>query len=227
MSSRQNLSSVAGQEFHVSYSGLEQASPHQVLRQFLDRHDRLIDQVTADAGQPKACVKGCAYCCHFKVVADAVEVFALLDYVTENLDEQQIDHILRVARDNVRQAQPLSHHQQLIINQQCPFLVDQVCLVYPARTIKCRNFHATDNSSCRASYENPEDLSILNPSIVDLYIAATGSSDGFMAALHTAGYDDRIYDLNGAFIEAFDDASCRRRYDKGRRAFSQAKYDND
>jgi Fe-S-cluster containining protein len=161
------------------------------------------------------------------VVADAVEVFAMVDYVRENLHQQQVSRILQLAKKNVRQARPLSHFQQLTINQQCPFLLDETCLVYPARTIKCRNFHATDSSSCRASFENPQDLSILNPSITALYIAATGSSDGFTAALHTSGYDDRIYDLNGAFIEAFEDPACRRRYDKGKRAFSQAKYDND
>lgn len=219
--------SIARQEFEASYSELMDSSPHVVLRKFMIRHDQLIEQVTADSFQEQACVKGCAYCCHFKVVADAVEIFSIVEYVRSNLDSQQINQIMQAAKRNVEETKHLNHEEQSTINQKCPLLVDESCVVYPVRSIKCRNFHATDNSSCRASYENPKDLTILNQSIEELYIAATGSSDGFMAALHTCGYDDRIYDLNGAFIEAFEDADCRRRYDAGKRAFKTVKYDND
>lgn len=225
--SRQLRRSLASREFDTSYAQLLESSPHVVLRRFLTRHDHLVEQVTADSAEQKACARGCASCCHFKVVADAVEVFAMVDYVREHLQPQQIDRIIGTAKKNVQQARPLSHRQQLIINQPCPFLLDDSCLVYPLRTIKCRNFHATDSSSCRASYERPDDLSILNPSITQLYIAATSSSDGFLAALHTCGYDDHIYDLNGAFVEAFEDPACRHRYDRGKRAFRSAKHDND
>lgn len=225
--SKQIRPSVASQEFETSYSELMDLSAHTVLSNFLARHDSLIDEVTAESSQTKACVKGCAYCCHFKVVADAAEVFSVVEYVKTHMNTEQIQQILESAKQNVEEARHLSHEEQSTINQKCPLLVDNACVVYPVRSIKCRNFHATDDSSCRASYENPKDLSILNESILELYIAATGSGDGFMAALHTYGYDDRIYDLNGAFIEAYDNPLCKRRYDAGKRAFTTAKYDND
>ncbi len=193
---------------------------------FHARHDQLIEEVTESSQQTKACVKACAFCCYFKVVADAVEVFSMVEYVKSRLDQQQIDNIIQSAKRNVEEAKDLSHEEQATINQKCPMLVNNECVVYPVRSIKCRNFHATDNSSCRASYENPKDLTILNNNIPDLYIAATGSGDGFLRALHTHGYDDRIYDLNAAFIEAMENPDCKRRYHAKKRAFMTAKYNN-
>jgi len=219
--------SLASQEFQTSYTELMSLSPHEVLRHFHLRHDQLIEKVSAESSQSKACAKGCAYCCHFKVVADAVEIFSMVDYVKTTLSAEQIEQIMQSAKQNVQEAKHLTHEQHATINQKCPLLMDSACVVYPVRSIKCRNFHATDNSGCQASYENPKDLSILNDSIPQLYVAATGSGDGFMAALHTAGYDDRLYDFNAAFIEAMEDPACQRRYDAGKRAFVTARYDND
>ena len=170
---------------------------------------------------------GCGYCCYLKVVADALEVFAMVDYVKAELSPQQVDQVLQSARQNVDEARGLSHEQQATINQRCPLLLDNACAIYPVRSIKCRNYHSMDTASCRASYENPHDLSILNNSIPALYVAATGSANGFMAALHTQGFDDRIYDFNAAFIEAMESADCKRRYDSKRRAFTQARFNND
>ncbi|MFW2372980.1 MAG: hypothetical protein ACN4GM_07645 [Gammaproteobacteria bacterium] len=218
--------SVASQEFEISYSDLMTLSSHAALTNFYARHDRRIEQITAGTNQPKACTKGCSYCCHFKVIADAVEIFSMVEYIKSELDLQQIEEIIESAKQNMEQAKALNHEEQATINQKCPLLIDNVCLVYPARSIKCRNFHATDTNNCRASYENPKDLTILNNNIPDLYIAATGSSDGFMAALHAQGYDDRIYDLGSALIEALENTDCKRRYDAGKRAFTKARYNN-
>ena len=200
-------------------------TPQVALRNFFNRHEQLIEQVTTKSAQSKACVKGCSYCCHFKVIADAVEIFAMVDYVKSHLDEGQVKEIIQSAKYNIEQAKELSHEQQATINQKCPLLVDDVCVAYPVRSIKCRNFHAVENSGCRTSFENPADLSIINYSIAELYIAATGSGDGFMAALHAQGYDDRIYDMNSAFIEAFEQPECRKRYHNRGRAFTMSKFE--
>lgn len=212
--------------FDTAYAELMELSPHEALVNFHQRHDQLIQQVTEDSKQAKACVKGCSYCCHFKVIAYAVEIFTMVDYVKSNLKEVQIKQILKSAKKNIEEAKNLTNEQQLLINQKCPLLVDDVCVVYPVRSIKCRNFHAVESSGCKTSYENPEDLTIINDSIPELYIAATGSGDGFMSALHTQGYDDRIYDLNSAFIEAFDQPACKKRYDAMERAFTTSKYED-
>ncbi|MCW9012426.1 MAG: YkgJ family cysteine cluster protein [Gammaproteobacteria bacterium] len=218
--------SAVSQAFETSYSELMDCSPHEALIAFHARHDRLIEQVVAQSDQTRACEKECNYCCYFKVVVDAVEVFAMVDFVKAELDEQLIEQIIQSAKRNIEEAKNLSHEEHATINQQCPLLVDNACAIYPVRSIKCRNFHAIDDSSCRASYENPRDLTILNNHIPALYVAATGSSDGFMAALHTHGYDDRIYDFNAAFIEAMENPDCKRRYDTKKRAFTTVKYNN-
>lgn len=219
--------SAASQEFEISYSELMAISPHTALGNFHARHEKLIAQVTDHSDLTSACSEGCAYCCHFKVVADAVEIFAMVDYVKLNMEQKQIDEIIQSAKCNVEEAKNLNHEEHSTINQKCPLLADNACVVYPVRSIKCRNFHATDNRSCRASYENPKDLTIINNSIPELYIAATGSGDGFMAALHAHGYDDRIYDFNAAFIEAIENPDCKRKYNAKKRAFTTAKYNND
>lgn len=218
--------SIASQEYAISYAELMDLSPHRALLRFHQRHDRHIEQATADSMQSKACFEGCTYCCHFKVIADAVEIFAMADFVEANFDTQQIDQIIQSAKHNIEESRHLSHEEHATINQKCPLLINNSCVVYPVRSIKCRNFHATDVSGCRASYENPKDLTILNDSIPEVYIVATGSGDGFITALHNHGYDDRSYDHNAAFVEALENSGCRHRYDAGRRAFIMAKYDN-
>ncbi|MDH5611935.1 MAG: YkgJ family cysteine cluster protein [Gammaproteobacteria bacterium] len=223
----QTETSIASQEYQISYAELMDLSPHSALLNFHVRHDQRIEHITARSKQSKACFKGCAYCCFFKVIADAVEIFAMVDYVKENIDPQQLDQIIVSAKYNIEEARNLSHEEQSTINQQCPLLIDNTCVIYPVRSIKCRNFHATDVSTCHASYNNPKDLTILNNNIPEVYIAAMGSGDGFMAALHNHGYDDRTYDHNAAFIEALENTDCKQRYDAGRRAFKTAKYDND
>lgn len=218
--------SYASEEFEISYSELMELSPHEALLSFFERHDELIEEITEESEQQKACAKGCGFCCHLKVISDAVEIFAMVDYVTENFTQQQIDQIVESARLNIAEAKGMTHKQQATTNQQCPLLKENHCIIYPVRSIKCRNYHATDQNSCKTSFENPEDLSILNTNITELYIAATGSTNGFMAALHQHGYDDRIYDHNAAFIEALNDPKCLQRYNKGKRAFKTARYDN-
>ena len=219
--------SIASQEYASCYAELMHSTPHAVLKDFFVRHEQRIEQATRKSQLSKACSRGCAYCCHFKVVADAVEIFAMVDYVNSAFSSQQIEEIKNAAKQNIAEARNLSHEEQATINQKCPLLLDNSCLIYPVRSIKCRNFHATDTANCRASYENPRDLSIINNSIAEVYIAATGSSDGFLAALHSHGYDDRVYDHNAAFIEAMEDDECKRRYDAKKRAFRTARYDND
>lgn len=222
---KQPQPNIARQSFDTSYAELMDITPHEALKNFHTRHDQLIEEVSDASAQSKACIKGCAYCCHFKVIADAAEILAMVDFVKSNLHEKLQTKIMQYAKRNVEEAKNLSHEQQATINQRCPLLIDNACVVYPVRSIKCRNFHAVNDSGCKASFESPEDLSIINDSIPDLYIAATGSGDGFMAALHTQGYDDRIYDMNSAYIEAFNDPSCKRRYDARKRAFTTQKFE--
>lgn len=225
--SRQTEPSVASQEYEISYVELMDISPHRALLNFHQRHDQRIEDITIRSKQSKACFNGCAYCCHFKVIADAIEIFAMVDFAQSNFDQAQLDQIMQSAKHNIEEARNLNHEEHSTINQKCPLLINNACAVYLVRSIKCRNFHAIDANSCRASYDNPKDLTILNDNIPEVYIAAMGSSDGFLAALHNYGYDDRRYDHNAAFIEALENPSCRHLYDAGKRAFKTAKYNND
>jgi Fe-S-cluster containining protein len=218
--------SAAEREFETSFTELMSLPPLSALHNFHARHDDLIESVSNRSDKPRACVKGCGFCCHLKVVADAVEIFSMVDYVKANLSQTQIDGMIQGAKQNVEEARNLSHEEQATINQQCPLLVDNACAIYPVRSIKCRNYHSMDEESCRASYQHPEDLTILNNSLPQLYVAATGSGDGFMAALHNHGYDDRIYDFNAAFVEAMESPQCKRRYHSKQRAFTSAKFNN-
>jgi len=218
--------SVANDEFETCYAELMQLTPHQTLLKFLQRHDQRIQQQSAKSEQNRACGKGCGFCCHLKVIADAVEIFAMVDYVKTHLEQAQLDQIIQSARSNIEQARPLSFEQQATINQQCPLLVDNSCVIYPVRSIECRNYHSTDADNCRLSFQNPHDLDIISSNIPELWNTASASSKGFMAALHYHGYDDRVYDHNSAFIEALEDPDCKKRYNAKKRAFKNAKYND-
>lgn len=219
--------SAASQEFDTGYAEMMEISSHQALLNFYQRHDQRIEKTCANSREQRACAEGCSYCCNFKVVADALEIFAMVEYAEKSFDPQRLEQVVSTAQKNIEEARDLDHQQQSTINQRCPMLNDHACSMYPVRPIKCRNFHSTDVSSCKASYDNPTDLTILNDNIPALYIAATGSTNGFMSALHNHDFDDRIYDMNAGFIEALKDPACRQRYDAGKRAFKTAKYNNE
>jgi len=187
------------------------------------RHDQRIAEAT-DV-QSLACKTGCSWCCYFTVDVRAAEVFRIVEYIDVVLPPEQVRRIRSEVRENstgLRLDDELERIQQ---NIRCPFLSEHQCLVYPVRPQACRNYHATDAVGCERSYLDPEDLDIDPEFAPGVYQAGAAHVEAFGLAMRTAGYDDRVYELNRALHAALSDGAARQRFEAGRQPFPEMRGD--
>ena len=118
----------------------------------------LLDTVTVkrlNSGPALACRVGCAWCCYLRVKLTPLEVLWIYDDLTSRLDAGALsDMYQRVAAiDEVTRG--MDGHQRVKQKVLCPLNVDGVCLVYPVRPVRCRLYHALEESDCRLSLDDP------------------------------------------------------------------------
>jgi Fe-S-cluster containining protein len=212
-----NFMHTAQAEYNIASSELSKFSPQEFYR----RHDALIKNTINSISTKPACRAGCSYCCYYKVEARALEVLAIQQYVVSKFEPEKIRQVKEQASRNVNEAKGLSYKEHLATNQQCPFLIENQCSVYAVRPSKCRNFHAADVQGCKESYEQPENLTIPNAFIEEVFETGNGATMGFEKATDVAGFDPRFYDLNSAFLEAMD-TKFAKRMKSGKKAFLSA-----
>jgi Fe-S-cluster containining protein len=218
----QRMYQFAQSEFDSASQALAKLPPQEALVGFYRRLDAAVAKAIEESPVKPACRAGCSFCCYYKVEARAVEVLAIRDYVLAKFKPELIRAIVEQANRNVAEAKTLTHIEHLATNQRCPFLVDDKCAVYTVRPSKCRNFHAADMQGCKGSYDQPTNLSIPNSYIPEVFDAANGITQGFEGATEHARLDQRVYDLNSAFIEALKNPQASKRLRSGKKAFLSA-----
>lgn len=218
----QSLEQHAEAEFVTAKADLQRSPATQAVIKFYARQDAAIRAATAAAPAAPACKADCAYCCYYKVEARAAEVLAIKNFVVSRFQPERLRAAIEQAERNVAEAKGLSHSEHLAVNQRCPFLMENRCSVYEVRPSKCRSFHAADVEGCKASYEEPTNLTIPNSYIEEIFNAANGAAEGFYAAVEASGIDSTVYDLNSAFLEAMQNAAVPKRLNSGKRAFLKA-----
>lgn len=216
------LSQIASEELPVASSDLEKRPPLEALVSFYKRHDIAMAKAIASSYTKPACGPGCSYCCYYKVEAKALEVVAIAQYVSTRFSSETVSSILEQAKRNVAEAKNLTPAEHVTTNQKCPFLIENRCSIYPVRPSKCRNFHASESKGCKDSYEQPYNLYIPNSFIAEVFAAGNGMEQGFEQAAANAGIDPRMYDLNSAFVEAFENPKAAKRLNSGKKAFLTA-----
>lgn len=116
------------------------------LSTLLDIYQLIDSWVTVDTGirgieKKIVCRKGCGYCCKLLTVPiNHLEFRGLCWYVSEILQGEE--------RHRVK-CRFLSHDEE----SECPFLIDNSCIVHPLRPIACRQFFVL-NRPCSKG-ENP------------------------------------------------------------------------
>jgi len=109
--------------------------------------------------------------------------------------------------------QGVSELERMRRNVKCPFLAEGRCSIYEARPQTCRNYHATDVTGCRASYEHPENIDIDPDFAPFVYQSGGAHVDAFCNSLQQSGYDTRAYELSTALAVAMIDPQSRARFD--------------
>jgi Fe-S-cluster containining protein len=201
---------IIAQETRQARTEIERLGPVAAYESSRRRHDARLS-AAADA-HTLACKNGCYWCCYFTVDVRAVEVFSILDFMERELSPEQQARVRREVEANSTLLQGLSELERMRRNVKCPFLADGRCTIYQARPQTCRNYHATDVTGCRASYEHPENVDI-DPDFAPLVYQSGGAHvDAFCSSLQQLGYDTNAYELSTALAVALVDSQARARF---------------
>ena len=182
------------------------------------RHDARI-AAASDFGI-LACRAGCTWCCHFTVDVRAVEVFAILDFLSQSFTPDEKARVLAEIRANSVALQGLGEGERVTRNLRCPFLKDARCTIYAVRPLSCRNYHATDVAGCQQSYDEPENLDIDPDFAPGVYQAGEAHVEAVSSAMDRAGFDVKAYELNCALDAALSDPTARERFEARQEPFT-------
>jgi Fe-S-cluster containining protein len=208
---------IVAQETAQAAAEIEQLGPIAAYENSRDRHDARIS--AAPDSHTLACKNGCFWCCYFTVDVRAVEVFSILDFMERELSQEEQARVRREIETNSTLLQGLSELERMRRNVKCPFLAAGRCTIYQARPQTCRNYHATDATGCRASYEQPDNTDI-DPDFAPLVYQAGGAHvDAFSSALQESGYDTCAYELSTALAAAMNDSEARSRFTAKQKPF--------
>ena len=200
---------------------LAAGAPRRGLRQVQRLIDAEIQRLPrADRG-PLACKAGCDFCCHLRVMATPVEVFALLEFIRDTFSEDEFTALADRVIETDDRLRKLPADRVLTTNLPCPVLIDGRCSAYAARPLNCRSYHSLSRQACEESFDNPGDLGRGHPELTAVANVHAGAQAGFQAAFERAGFDQRQYELVTALAEALQDDQARARFERGEPAFNR------
>ena len=167
----------------------------QELYSVLDSFINMFLKQAVDVGSPAHCARGCSWCCHQAVFAQAYEIKYLKAWMFENLSAEMLDQIRKKAKEKKARTTKLSQEDRLLHKEACPLLWENACLAYMARPVACRIYLSSDVDSCKYEFHHPEDKSVF-PQLFDLTLrAGRRLNEGFGARLSELGYDVKEYAL--------------------------------
>lgn len=207
----QLVQGIVAAETRQASADIDRLGPIAAYEASRGRHDARLS-AAADA-HTLACKSGCFWCCYFTVDVRAVEVFSILDFMQRELSADEQARVWREIEANSVLLQGLDDMDRMRRNVKCPFLAQGRCSIYEARPQTCRNYHATDVTGCRASYERPDDTGI-DPEFAPLVYQSGGAHvDAFCTALQARGYDVDAYELSTALATAGKQPDARARFE--------------
>ncbi len=149
---------------------------------------------TAKAEQ-RACVAGCAFCCHFPVGVTRAEAAAMRAELELSLAPAEFAQL----RDRVQQAAralaPLNFEQQSREPRRCVLLgAHDRCLAYNSRAVACRGWTSLCRDRCESQYHR---AAVSPDADAEAYAAGLGAHQG----LCQAQPDAQTYELTAALAE--------------------------
>jgi Fe-S-cluster containining protein len=208
---------IVAEEMQQAGAEIERRGPIAAYESSRRRHDARVS--AAPDVHTLACKNGCFWCCYFTVDVRAVEVFGILDFMERNLSLAEQERVRHEIEANSELLRGLGEMERMRRNVKCPFLSAGRCSIYEARPQTCRNYHATDVTGCRASYEQPENTEI-DPDFAPLLYQTGGAHvDAFCSSLQQRGYDISAYELSTALDAALNDVEARARFTAKQKPF--------
>lgn len=186
------------------------------------RMDALLQVGWAGAAKPKACSKGCSFCCSIHVSVTIPEVIRMVEHANSNLGGEAVAKIRERARVNAVQ----THGKSSLYypaRLDCAMLVNGECLAYSARPIACRREHSLSVEDCKNGYEMAEpgvDYALERDE--ELFAVSGMPWIRYTAGLAEAGVDARPYELQEALDLMLSEPNAADRWLAGEPIFDRA-----
>ncbi len=105
------------------------------------------------AAAPLACAKGCAHCCHSRLVAVVpVEVLAIVRHVDRHFGADRRAALAARVKEGAAALRALEEGNEWG-HVPCPLLEDGLCSVYTVRPLVCRGFNSFDDRMSEALFK--------------------------------------------------------------------------
>lgn len=186
-------------------------NPRQVIAFIANLQDG-VSRVLATAieqGVPVACKVGCSHCCHARVEAMPAEIFRIAREL-QSRPTEELNRIVQSLQAHVASPNAAAAWSQ---RRACPFLRDNLCLIYEQRPKACRGAHSLDVSQCRTdAVEIAQDLATV--------VSTQALSQGSAQAYENQGFDCAPYELAQAVLTALSEATAEARWYAGEAVFA-------
>ncbi|MFM2423175.1 MAG: hypothetical protein RL291_1705 [Pseudomonadota bacterium] len=159
-----------------------------------------------------ACAKGCAYCCHVRVLVSVPEAFLIARWVLA----KGPTHVLEF-RQRAQKIAGKSAEQRFGAKLPCPLLVNNVCSAYQNRPLNCRQTTSMAVAPCIEEFEGkPGDVSV--PAHYPLHAENARILEA--TALVAAGKPVVFYELASAVLRILDTPDAEARWMAGDAVFN-------
>jgi Fe-S-cluster containining protein len=176
----------------------------------------------ANTATPVACARGCGSCCTLTVEVSADELFALVSYLDETLDEASLAALKARARDNDaigHGLEPLARHRKRLV---CPVQdpTTKACLGHAARPNPCQGYVSVSLADCEADRANPPQR-VERPAMSGILTDLVGGCRD--QALAAAGMPKTRFELTAGLIAAWAEPGAEARWLAGEDVFPDAR----
>jgi len=156
-----------------------------------------------------ACKKGCAFCCHGRVVASVQEILRIADHLRRTLAPEEIDALVGNAKAYLARLASLAAYERSVLTQPCIFLgEDESCSIHPVRPIACRRHHSLDVGACKRAFQDLGSVGV--PQILEIGRMSQPLIEGMDLGARAANLHPRRVDLvRGIVLALTTDAEAR------------------
>jgi Fe-S-cluster containining protein len=194
----------------------------QAVVRFHKRVDDILERSHRSHATEIACMVGCSLCCSLQVEVVPPEAFALAGWLLRRFAPAALQGVITRLRANVARIRAMGIAARRNVNMPCALLGPRgECTAYEARPAQCRRFHSTDLDTCKASFANPGDDTVLSP--MDPLVAHNAQVVITLAqhGMRDEGLDATPVDMNVALLAAIEDGKAWRRWRSGKKPFPE------
>jgi Fe-S-cluster containining protein len=99
------------------------------------------------------CHKGCKTCCRLNVSVLHVETICILEYLKNNLTDDEFKSFSNKIRKYYLDCMGLEDEDRIVAGLECIFLTEEgYCSIYPVRPLICRSVTSNSQEKCKESF---------------------------------------------------------------------------